>query len=133
MNVMITGAAGGLGRALANECASRGYNLFLTDVNEDGLFHIKRGLERQFNVTVTTKSCDLTDAESVDKMLDIIDKYKIRFDMLLNVAGLDFEGEFMGRDREKLIKIIMLNDAATLRITHAVLKRRRSGRCFTVI
>ena len=28
MNVMITGAAGGLGRELANECASRGYNLF---------------------------------------------------------------------------------------------------------
>jgi short-subunit dehydrogenase len=30
MNVMITGAAGGLGRALANECGRRGYNLFLT-------------------------------------------------------------------------------------------------------
>ena len=78
MNVMITGAAGGLGRALANECGSRGFNLFLTDVNEDGLLSIKLGLERQFNVTVTTKSCDLTNAESVDKMLAIIDKYGIR-------------------------------------------------------
>lgn len=133
MNVMITGAAGGLGRAFANECASRRYNLFLTDIKEDGLIHIKRGLERQFNVTVTSKACDLTDAESVDKMLDIIDKYKIRFDMLLNVAGLDFEGEFLGHDREKLVKIVMLNNAATLRITHAIIKRRRPGRNFTVI
>ena len=28
MNVMITGAAGGLGRAMAVECARRGYTLF---------------------------------------------------------------------------------------------------------
>lgn len=133
MNVMITGAAGGLGRAMANECASRGYNLFLTDINEDGLLCLKRGLERQFGVTVTTKPCDLTNAESVDKMLDVIDKHGIRFDMLLNVAGMDFEGEFMRQERENLVKIVLLNNAATLRITHAIIKRRRPRQEFTVV
>jgi len=133
MNVMITGATGGLGRVLANECASRGYNLFLTDISEDDLLCIKRGLERQFDVTVTTKACDLTNAESMDKMLDIIDTYEIRFDMLINVAGMDIEGEFMERERENLVKIVLLNNAATLRITHAILKRRRPDKRFTVI
>ncbi|MFA5341952.1 MAG: SDR family NAD(P)-dependent oxidoreductase, partial [Clostridia bacterium] len=37
MNAVITGAAGGLGRAFAVECAKRGYNLILTDIFEDGL------------------------------------------------------------------------------------------------
>ncbi len=133
MNVLITGAAGGLGRALAAECGRRGYNLFLTDVNEDGLHCIQRGLERQFGVTVTTQTCDLTNAESVDKMLEVIDRYNIRFDILLNIAGLDFEGGFMGREREKVVKIVLLNDAATLRITHAILERRRPGRHFTIV
>ncbi len=133
MNVMITGAAGGLGRAMANECASRGYNLFLTDINEDGLTCLKQGLERQFGVTVTTMACDLTNTESVDKMLDVIDKHGIRFDMLLNVAGMDYEGEFMGHEREKLVKIVLLNNAATLRITHAIIKRRRPGKKFTIV
>jgi len=133
MNVLITGAAGGLGRAFANECASRGYNLFLTDINAEGLNSIKRGLERQFDVAVATAACDLTNPESVDKMLDIIDKYEIRFDMLLNVAGLDFEGGFMGREREKLVKIVMLNNAATLRITHAILRRRKMGKPFAIV
>ncbi|NLM73322.1 MAG: SDR family NAD(P)-dependent oxidoreductase [Clostridiaceae bacterium] len=133
MNVMITGAAGGLGRAFANECASRGYNLLLTDINEDGLLCLKRGLERQFDVTVATIACDLTNPESVDKMLDVIDKHGIRFDMLINVAGLDYEGEFMGRDREKIVKIVLLNNAATLRITHAIIKRRRIGKPFTIV
>lgn len=133
MNVMITGAAGGLGRALANECGRRGYNLFLTDVNGDGLLCIRRGLERQFGVTVTTKACDLTSSDSVDEMLKVIDKYNIRFDMLLNIAGMDFEGGFLGREREKIVKIVTLNDAATLRITHAVFKRRREGGHFTAV
>lgn len=133
MNVLITGAAGGLGRAFANECGRRGYNLFLTDVNEEGLTCIKQGLERRFGSVVATATCDLTEADSVDSLLSIIDKYKIRFDMLLNVAGLDFEGEFMKRDREDLVKIVLLNNAATLRITHAVIKRRKPGRPFTVV
>lgn len=133
MNILITGAAGGLGRALASECGRRGYNLFLTDVNEEGLHCLQRGLERQFGVTVTTKACDLTSADSVDEMLDVIDRHNIRFDMLLNIAGLDFEGGFMGRDRENVVKIVSLNDAATLRITHAVLERRRQGGHFTIV
>ena len=130
MNVLITGAAGGLGRALATECGRRGYNLFLTDVNEEGLRCIQSGLERQFGVTVAAKACDLTSAGSVDDMLDVIDRCNLRFDMLLNVAGLDFEGGFMGRERESIVKIVSLNDAATLRITHAVLEQigRASGR-----
>jgi len=133
MNVMITGAAGGLGRAFANECAGRGYNLFLTDINEEGLTRLKDGLERQFGVTVAVKACDLTKAESVDEMLDVIDKDGILVDMLLNVAGMDFEGDFAGLDRENLVKIVLLNNAATLRITHAILKRRRPGRPFTIV
>jgi hypothetical protein len=133
MNVLITGAAGGLGRAIAIECGKRGYNLFLTDVNAAGLTTVQRGLERQFNITVATKTCDLTNPKSVDEMLSTIDENHIKFDMLFNIAGLDFEGSFIERDRETVVKIVTLNDAATLRITHAVLERRRKGRPFTIV
>ena len=125
MNVFITGASGGLGRALANECGKRGYNLFLNDINEPGLKSIQRGLERQFGVTVTTAACDLTREESVEALLQTIDSLGIRFDMLLNVAGLDFEGGFLERERKDILRIISLNNEATLRITHAILSRRR--------
>ncbi|MGI6176263.1 MAG: SDR family NAD(P)-dependent oxidoreductase [Christensenellales bacterium] len=133
MNVMITGASGGLGRAMAVECARRGYNLFLTDLNAEILPCIKAGLERQFGITITAKACDLTDSASVDEMLRVIDDNGIRFDMLLNIAGLDFEGGFMKREREKIVKIVTLNNAATLRITHAILERRRVNRYFIII
>ena len=133
MNVFITGAAGGLGRALAAECSRRGYHLFLTDVNEEGLRCLQRGLERQFPVAVTARACDLTNAASVDAMLADIDRHGIRFDLLLNIAGLDFEGDFCGRERENVVRVVSLNNAATLRITHAVLARRSPGKPFTVV
>ena len=133
MNVMVTGAAGGLGRALACECARRGYNLFLTDVNAQGLRPIQQGLERQYGITAAAKACDLTQSCSVDEMLSVIDQQGIRFDMLLNIAGLDYEGCFTGREREEIVEIVTLNDAATLRITHAILQRRRPRRRFTIV
>ena len=133
MNVLITGASGGLGRAFAAECASRGYNLLLTDINEEGLKSIKSGLERQYGVCVTTKKCDLTQDESVDEMLLLIDKNGIKFDMLLNIAGMDYEGGFLDRERSSILGIVSLNVEATLRITHAILSRRREGRPFSLV
>lgn len=133
MNVFITGASGGLGRALANECGKRGYNLFLTDINESGLKSIQKGLERQFDVTVTVAACDLTKDKSVDALLQRIDAHGIRFDMLLNVAGVDFEGGFLERERCDVTRIISLNNEATLRITHAILNRRWERRPFHLL
>lgn len=133
MNVFITGASGGLGRALAVECANRGYNLFLTDVDANGLSLIKCGLERRFNATVAASACDLTSSKSVDEMLEVLDEHNIRFDMLLNIAGLDFEGSFIKREREAVVKIATVNNAATLRITHAILSRRKMGSHFYIV
>jgi len=133
MNVFITGASGGLGRAFAAECAGRGYNLFLTDINDNGLKALKTGLERQYGVCVTTKTCDLTKDESVDEMLALIDINEIKFDMLLNIAGLDFEGGFIERERKNITEIVSLNIEATLRITHAILSRRRDRRPFSLV
>ena len=73
MNVLITGAAGGLGRAMAAECARRGYRLFLTGVNADGLRCLQTGLGRQFAATAAIKACALTNPESVDALLAVPD------------------------------------------------------------
>lgn len=133
MNVLITGAAGGLGRALAVECARSGYNLFLTDINDSGLRSIKLGLERQYGAAVIVKSCDLASSASVDELISVAEQYNIRFDMLLNVAGIDFEGDFRSREREKVVRIVCINDEAALRITHAMLERRRKNRPFYTV
>ena len=62
-----------------------------------------------------------------------IDRYGIRFDKLLNVAGVDYEGGFLERSRQDIVRIISLNTEATLRITHAILNRRREGNPFYLL
>lgn len=133
MNVLITGAAGGLGRAFANECAGRGYNLILTDINKAGLDTIKCGIERKYDVPVVVKSCDLTSDSSTDEFMSYITDKSIPVNMLLNVAGIDFEGGFMERDVNSIMRILKLNLEATLRITHKVLEQKKGNDKFYIV
>lgn len=133
MIILITGAAGGLGRAFAMECARRGYDLFLTDINYSGLTLIRNGVRNHYPVRVLIKTCDLTDEEDVDELFTYVMKKNVHFGMLLNVAGLDFEGGFLDRSAESILKIIQVNVEATLRITHRVLGHRSTNAPFYMV
>ena len=133
MRAMITGAAGGLGRVMAAECARRGYDLFLTDLTAEPLECLKEGLRRRFSVQIDVFPCDLTDPSQVTKMFQSVDQAGFRFDLLLNIAGLDYEGGFMDRTGEEVIRIVQLNDVAALRITHDVISRRVPGEKLTLV
>jgi short-subunit dehydrogenase len=125
MNVLITGASGGLGRAFAIDCAKRGFRLFLTDLNEGGLIAVKQGLLRQYDCQVLIKSCDLTNSDDVNSLADYAKAQNFQLDMLLNVAGIDYEGGFTQRDFAQISSILNVNIEATLRITHHALKLRK--------
>ena len=131
MTVLITGAAGGLGRAFAAECAARGYDLLLTDINGAGIKKIKDGIVRRFGVRVETMVCDLTDEREVDALFCFAAERDAEPDMLLNVAGVDFEGGFTQRSAEMAMKIVRLNIEATLCVTHkALAARKKEGRFY---
>lgn len=133
MFVLITGAAGGLGRAFAVDCAKRGYDLLLTDINDTGLELIRYGITSQYPVKVLVKACDLTNDADVDELFRFASDNSVRFEMLLNIAGVDFEGGFYERSTDNIIKIVQLNIEATLRITHKVLKHRAENKRFYLV
>ncbi len=133
MMVLVTGASGGLGRAMAVECARRGYDLLLTDIADAPLLQIKQGIERQFEVTVITKACDLTNDDELGAFFKFIDDEQIGLDMLLNVAGIDYEGGFLSQPSANLTRIVQVNIEATLKVTHAALSRRRREERFTIV
>jgi len=126
MKVLITGAAGGLGRTMANECAKRGYELFLTDISAIQLEKIKSGVTRLYSVKVEVFAANLTDSNSFESLLNHIDRNNLKFDMLLNIAGLDHEGGFADRESSDIMDIVGINVEGTTRITHELLKRRNN-------
>lgn len=133
MTVLITGAGGGLGRAMALEAARRGYDLILTDVNASSLMVFREGLLRQYDVNVDVMPCDLTDAVDVKKLFDYIKGKDAALNMLLHVAGIDFEGGFLELECDRLIDIVRVNIEGTLRVLHGALLRRDMKKRFTIV
>ena len=133
LTVLITGASGGLGRALALECADRGFDVFLTDINAESLERIKNGILRQYDVRVYTKPCDITKDSDVDSLINHAKEAGIKLDMLLNVAGIDHEGGFTTQGFDNIAEILRVNIEATLRMTYKALSiRRKTGRFYIV-
>ncbi|HVN15652.1 MAG TPA: SDR family NAD(P)-dependent oxidoreductase, partial [Anaerolineales bacterium] len=120
----ITGATGGLGKAFAMECASRGWDLFLTDLGESRLAMLASGLMHTYGVDVHYRAADLTDASSRAELFEHIRAEGWKFQGLINVAGLDYEGLFMERSQQEISSIVRLNIEATLIVTHTLLDYR---------
>jgi short-subunit dehydrogenase len=131
--VFITGATGGLGKAMAAECAGRGWDLFLTDLRQERLRILARGLERSYGVRVLYAAADLTDASSRATLFARLSRDGLRFRALINVAGTDHEGLFLERSAEQIQMILRLNVEATLLVTHELLAYRDEMLTFRIV
>lgn len=131
--VCITGATGGLGKAFALECAARNWDLYLTDLHPGPLEKLASGLMRLYGVDILYDPCNLTDPDSLKLFWNHIENLGFRFHMLINIAGLDFEGAFMERSVEELTTIIRLNIESTVGMTRRVLDTRNPARKFHII
>ncbi len=120
----ISGATGGIGKAFTFACAKKGYNLFITGRSAEKLCALKNNIEKDYNVTVKSCACDLTSELSRKEMLSFIDQNGIKFDRIINVAGVDTQKAFMDYTMEKVLFQLRVNAEATISLTHALLSRR---------
>jgi short-subunit dehydrogenase len=133
MFVLITGSAGGLGKAFAVECASRGWDLFITDQFSEPLEILATTLRSAYEVNLTTHACDLTSEADRGMLIKRIYNEALRFTALINVAGVDFEGAFLDQDIHQIETIIRLNIEASAAMIHAILRVRKPGARFYII
>ncbi len=131
--ILISGATGGLGSAFAVECASRGWNLYLTDINPQALQQLAVSLSQTYGVRVEVGACDLTDMDSRHILFNAIQKEGTRFWGLINVAGLDFEGPFYEQASHQIQTIIRLNIEGTLDMIHNIVGFRDPAQTFRII
>lgn len=131
--VLITGAAGGLGKAFAAECAARGWDLFLTDISEASLVILAEGLSRLYNVDIQYRPCNLTDASARALFWETVGERNLQFHLLVNVAGIDYEGPFAERSPEELTSIVRLNIESVVAMMRQVLQHRDKTRTLRII
>src|SRR3984957_2921594 len=83
----VTGAASGIGRALACGLAARGTNLALCDVDQVGLAETVTLCEGSV-VKVTSQRLDVADREAVYAWADTVVEDHGRVNMIFNNAGV---------------------------------------------
>jgi short-subunit dehydrogenase len=102
---VITGASSGIGRALAIEFASRGFDLLLTGRNQAALSEVAN-LCREHDVEAEFIPADLSDEDSVRQLILMISELPV--DVLVNNAGFGVKGDFVDTsiaDEERLVDV----------------------------
>ena len=90
---IITGAASGIGQALARALVARGDTVVLADIDGDGAERAASELARHGPGTGAPAVVDVRDAEAVQALVDRICEKHGRLDLMVNNAGIGVGGE----------------------------------------
>ena len=88
MNVVISGATGGVGRAIANKFASKGYGLILLGRDKEKLDDLYDQIITNYKITVKYFLCDINNESTVRSSISEINELLSDVDLLINVAGV---------------------------------------------
>lgn len=114
---VITGAASGIGRALALALAERGAVLALSDINEKGLsetVEMVGGSNRVMNDVF-----DMADAAAIADYAQKVEQTLGTADYVFNVAGLTRVGNFVDTPLESMEKVMDVNYWGVVRMSKA--------------
>jgi len=130
--VLITGAGGGIGRALCRRFCEEGSQVVAMDLNEEAL----KSLPGELGASADKLSCltlDITDHAAVMRSVALAHQQHGRIDVLVNNAGWDVPMQFLESDPEFWQKVIAINLTGPLNLHHAVLPFMVAAKAGTVV
>ena len=114
---LVTGAARGIGRAIALELAASGYRVAAADLLADGA----RETAAACGEGAVGVAIDVTDTRSVAAAVDRVEAEAGPVEVLVNNAGWDELRPFLETDEPFWDRVIEINYKGCLRLTRAVL------------
>ena len=116
--ILVTGAAGGIGRATSLECARLGARLVLTDINEAGLAETLSQLPGEGHSYVVT---NLTVQEELDTLVAGLPQ----LDGFVSNAGVTKPTPVKFIHKDDLERIMSINTFAPIYLTQRLLKKKK--------
>lgn len=131
---LITGASGGIGRAMAEAFAAEGASLILTARNADKLRQIAAALEAG-GTDALVAPADVTSEEDVNRLFEQALARFNRLDILVNNAGV-FDGgpldQLSVEAWDKVIAVNLRGPFLCTRLAMRVMKEQRGGRIINI-
>lgn len=126
---LITGAAGGIGKAIALHLAHKDYCIVSVDINQTGLEQLLIELGEGHLLY----RADITNVEEVRQLIQEIIEKTGRIDVLVNNAGMVVTEPFADCETEVLFRENELNYLAVIYCTKEVLPHMRKARQGTIV
>lgn len=121
--VIITGAAKGIGRAIAKDFAYSGYNVCINyNTSEEQAKELWQELAKD-GCNIIIYKADVTNRQEVDKMVDYVIGTFGNIDVLINNAGISEYKLFTDITQEDMEKMVNVNILGVFNTTQSVLRK----------
>lgn len=121
LHALVTGASGGIGKAIAYQLAGKSHNLILVARSEDKLKNIAWDLKQKFGISVLYYTLDLSIADADLQLFEFVKQNGIEINILVNNAGYGLSGEILKTKQTDWINMLELNILALFKITYTFL------------
>jgi len=137
MNVVLTGACGGIGKVLAHQLAQAGASLYLCGRDAPALARLQQSLRAgaRDGQLIEARQVDLTNDEEIDRWLQSFDQIRHPVNVLVNNAGICKFEMFEQLDDRDIEQIMNLNSVVPMKLTRKllpVLKRQAEARVVNI-
>jgi len=133
--ILITGASGGVGRAVALRMAAAGARLLLADRDEEELRRLSERLDDEGASPVAWVASDVSTRHGVAELFERVDDRLGGIDVLVACTGIG-SGPLMEMDEDGWRQVLDTNLASYVACTRLAIERmRRSGRddCLVIL
>jgi short-subunit dehydrogenase len=117
---LVTGAASGIGRAIALKLAGEGADLFLVDKDAAGLAALADRI-KPFGVRALCCACDLTRPDEISGAVRMLIAHWKTLDILVNNAGTCYYGATEAMTEEQWNRVLAVNLLAPIQLTRELL------------
>ncbi|MBD2112669.1 MULTISPECIES: SDR family NAD(P)-dependent oxidoreductase [Cyanophyceae] len=127
---LITGASAGIGAAFAQQLAAHQTDLVLVARSQDKLQELANSLRHQHQIQVDIIVQDLTAPNATETIFQTVQQLGRSIDLLVNNAGVGDYGDFTESNRDLQLKMVQLNIATIVDLSHRFLpgmRQRRTG------
>lgn len=119
-SAIITGASRGIGRAIAEQFASRGFDLVLNARNAQKLEDVKKTIETKHGIRCHIFPADLNDKEAVKAFARFALSNFPKPTVLVNNAGYFLPGSILAEEDNTFESMIQINLASAYHLSRAV-------------
>ena len=107
---LITGAAKGIGKAIALQLAEDGYNIVVNyNTSRKEAEELSTRIQKDYGVRCLAMQCDVSDEQAVDKMVTTIEEVLGGVDILINNAAIDLSNLFHLKTADEFRKTLNVN------------------------